>query len=81
MGSGQRRWNLNVHYHGIILESIPAGATTALDIGSGNGLLSFDLAEDGSVVYTNGSAVFRLEPGGRAERVVVDRFIEQVVAL
>jgi SAM-dependent methyltransferase len=45
--SGQRRWNLNTHYHRIVLDSIPAGATTALDIGSGNGLLSFDLAARG----------------------------------
>ena len=47
MASGQRRWNLNIHYHRIVLESIPAGATTALDVGSGNGLLSFDLAAKG----------------------------------
>jgi SAM-dependent methyltransferase len=47
MKSGQRRWNLNIHYRRIVLDSIPAGATTALDIGSGNGLLSFDLAAQG----------------------------------
>ena len=47
MGSGERRWNLNIHYHRVVLDSIPAGATTALDVGSGNGLLSFDLADRG----------------------------------
>jgi len=38
------RWNLNTHYHRVVLDDIPAGALTALDVGSGNGLLSFDLA-------------------------------------
>lgn len=47
MDSGQRRWNLNIHYHRIVLDSVPTDATTALDIGSGNGLLSFDLAAQG----------------------------------
>lgn len=43
----QRRWNLNIHYHPVILDAIPDGATKALDIGSGNGILSFDLAARG----------------------------------
>ncbi|MFZ6003706.1 MAG: class I SAM-dependent methyltransferase [Actinomycetota bacterium] len=43
----QRRWNLNIHYHPVILDAIPVGATRALDVGSGNGLLSFDLAARG----------------------------------
>lgn len=47
MKTEQRRWNLNIHYHRVVLDAIPAGATTALDIGSGNGLLSFDLAARG----------------------------------
>ncbi len=41
------RWNLNIHYHRVVLAAIPAGATSALDVGSGNGLLSFDLAARG----------------------------------
>lgn len=41
------RWNLNIHYHRVILDAVPVGATTALDIGSGDGLLSFDLAARG----------------------------------
>jgi SAM-dependent methyltransferase len=44
---GHARWNLNIHYHGVILDAVPAGAVTALDVGSGNGLLSFDLAGRG----------------------------------
>jgi 2-polyprenyl-3-methyl-5-hydroxy-6-metoxy-1,4-benzoquinol methylase len=44
------RWNLNVHYHQVLLDAIPDGAATALDVGSGNGLLSFDLARRGLTV-------------------------------
>lgn len=47
MTAMRRRWNLNIHYHRIILDSIPDGATTALDVGSGDGLLTFDLAAKG----------------------------------
>ena len=47
MEDRRRRWNLNIHDHRIALDSVPAGAATALDIGSGNGLLSFDLAARG----------------------------------
>ncbi len=41
------RWNINVHYHPIVLDAIPGGARTALDVGCGDGLLTFDLAERG----------------------------------
>ena len=45
-------------------------------------VLSFDIAADGSVLYSNGSAVHRIGPrGGRAERVLVGKMIEQVAAL
>lgn len=40
------RWNLNIHYHSIILGVAPA-AGVALDVGCGDGLLTFDLAERG----------------------------------
>ena len=42
-----QRWNLNIHYHRVFLNAIPAAATTALDVGCGDGLLTFDLAERG----------------------------------
>ncbi len=45
------------------------------------GVLSFDLCADGSVVFSNGSAVFLLGKDGKAERVHKDEQIEQVVAL
>jgi hypothetical protein len=42
------------------------------------GVLSFDLAKDGSVIYSNGSAIYRLPAGGRAERIFAGSLIEQV---
>lgn len=37
------RWNHNIHYHRLILDAVPAGASSALDVGCGNGLLSTEL--------------------------------------
>lgn len=45
------------------------------------GVLAFDLCPDGSPVYSNGSAIFHLPPGGKPERVHKDEQIDQVVAL
>lgn len=39
------RWNHNIHYHSVVLGAVPAGARTALDVGSGDGLLARDLRE------------------------------------
>jgi hypothetical protein len=44
------------------------------------GVLSFDLCRDGSLVYTNGSAIDCVDPQGSTERVLTDQLIEQVVA-
>lgn len=38
-----RRWNHNIHYHRLVLEAIPSGAGSALDVGTGNGLLAADM--------------------------------------
>jgi len=43
----QVRWNLNIHYHRVVLGAVPTEAANALDVGCGNGLLSFDLAAQG----------------------------------
>ena len=45
------------------------------------GVLSFDLAPDGSVVYSNGNAIFVLYPNGDKERVHAEPLIEQVIVL
>jgi 2-polyprenyl-3-methyl-5-hydroxy-6-metoxy-1,4-benzoquinol methylase len=41
----RRQWNNNVHYYRLVLDEIPAGARTALDAGTGDGLLAADLRE------------------------------------
>ncbi|MBF2007813.1 MAG: hypothetical protein IGS49_20755 [Chlorogloeopsis fritschii C42_A2020_084] len=42
------------------------------------GVLSFDLGEDGTIVYTNGSAIYAVHPDGHTERVLVGNLIENV---
>ncbi|MBJ7287639.1 bifunctional 2-polyprenyl-6-hydroxyphenol methylase/3-demethylubiquinol 3-O-methyltransferase UbiG [Williamsia sp.] len=44
-GGDRPRWNHNIHYHRLILDAVPPGARTALDIGTGNGLLAAELSE------------------------------------
>ena len=38
-----RRWNHNIHYHGVILKEVLEGVRMALDVGCGNGLLTREL--------------------------------------
>lgn len=47
----------------------------------GRGVLAFDVGLDGQIVYSNGSAVYGVNPGGVAERLVIDRPIDQVVII
>jgi hypothetical protein len=44
-------------------------------------VLSFDLYQDGAVLYTNGSGIFMRTNDGKAERVGKDSLIQQVSAL
>lgn len=37
------RWNHNTHFHGVVMAAIPATARSALDIGTGNGMLAAEL--------------------------------------
>ncbi|MDV3126462.1 class I SAM-dependent methyltransferase [Mycobacterium sp. 21AC1] len=44
MGGKQRqRWNHNIHYHRLVLDAVPLNSRSALDVGTGNGLLAADL--------------------------------------
>ncbi|WP_432885466.1 class I SAM-dependent methyltransferase [Kribbella sp. CA-245084] len=38
-----QRWNHNIHYHPRILGAVPRGASSALDIGCGEGMLAREL--------------------------------------
>lgn len=60
-----------------LIRQEPGGTTHSL----ANGVLSFDLAPDGSILYSNGSAIFHLEPGAKPARVFVGKWIEQVAAV
>jgi hypothetical protein len=42
------------------------------------GVLAYDVGADGTVVYTNGNAIFLLPPDGRKQHVLNERMIEQV---
>lgn len=42
---GRPRWNHNLEYHRLVLGAIPAGARTALDVGTGDGYLARDLRQ------------------------------------
>ncbi|MER7637082.1 class I SAM-dependent methyltransferase [Streptomyces sp. NPDC126522] len=37
-------WNHNVHYHHVVVDAVPEGCRTALDVGCGDGLLARKLA-------------------------------------
>jgi len=45
------------------------------------GVLSYDLYSDGTVLYSNGSGIYRLDPKGSIERLTKDSLVEQVVAV
>jgi 2-polyprenyl-3-methyl-5-hydroxy-6-metoxy-1,4-benzoquinol methylase len=42
-GKQRQRWNHNIHYHRLVLDAVPVDARSALDVGTGNGLLAADL--------------------------------------
>jgi len=45
------------------------------------GVLSFDMYADGSLLCTNGSGVYRVDPTGAKEALAEGALIEQVVAV
>lgn len=42
------------------------------------GVLSYDVGADGTVVYTNGSAIYAIAPGQKRQRIKVGNWIESV---
>ncbi|KUH81084.1 MULTISPECIES: class I SAM-dependent methyltransferase [unclassified Mycobacterium] len=44
-GEQPQRWNHNIHYHQLVLDAVPVEARSALDVGTGNGLLAADLRQ------------------------------------
>jgi hypothetical protein len=44
-------------------------------------VLCYDLYSDGSVLYSNGSGIYRVDTKGSVERLAKDALIEQVVAV
>ena len=79
--AADNRWNWNIHYHSVVLNAVPSDATSALDVGTGDGLLAFDLADRGLrvvAVDTDGDSVVRARADTRAsgqiEFVVGDLF-------
>lgn len=54
-----------------------SGATEVLE----RGVVHFDLCPDGSLLYSNGSALFLRQANGKTERLLKDSLIQQVVAL
>jgi len=47
----------------------------------GKSVLGYDVATDGAVIFTDGRAVFRCAPGGKAEKVLEHYPIEKIAAL
>ena len=45
------------------------------------GVLAYDLASDGTIVYCNGNAIFVRHPDGRKEQILKERMIEQVAVV
>ncbi|MEU6196523.1 class I SAM-dependent methyltransferase [Streptomyces sp. NPDC047061] len=42
--TAEEYWNHNVHHHPVVLDAVPEGCRTALDVGCGDGLLAAKLA-------------------------------------
>ena len=63
-----KTWEL-VRSHGVKQEMVAKG------------VLCYDLYQDGSVLYSNGSGIYRIDQKGSAERLTKDALIEQLVAL
>ncbi len=45
------------------------------------GVLAYDVAADGTVIYTNGSAIYGITPEGQRQRMLIGSWIESVTIL
>jgi hypothetical protein len=45
------------------------------------GVVCYDLYQDGSILYSNGSGIYRADQNGSVERLAKDALIEQIVAV
>lgn len=45
------------------------------------GVLDYDLAADGTIVYTNGNAIYAIAPDGHRQRIMVGNWIESVTII
>ena len=61
-------------------ELVRRGSTGETDVIARN-VLTFDLASDGSALYSDGVAISRIGPDGSSERVLQAELIEKVLAL
>jgi hypothetical protein len=61
----------------LIRQSVQGGETDLL----AQGVLSYDLSSDGSIVYTNGSGIYCLQPNGTCQRLLVSSQVESVRSL
>jgi len=55
----------------------PSGETAVM----AKKVLAYDLAADGSLLYSDGASITRMDAGGSSQRVVSGELIEQVLAL
>jgi len=71
-----KTWNHNIHYHGIVLRSLPSPCRRVLDVGCGQGLLARRLArycDEVIAIDSDHEALTRAAANGGEPRV---RFIE-----
>jgi len=57
-----------------LMRRTPDGSEESL----ATGVVAFDLADDGTILHTNGSAIYLTPPGGEPKRVARSRFVDRV---